>query len=118
VKKTGRQRNMKMPATGEAFSRDKDIKPPEPSLPTGNLVRFGTFVGSVRLTTWSAGWVRPWVLMVGYFRANYAAGVSSLTRFDGSFRARKYGTEIFAHRNLLSAARFNERDDWLGFFFA
>ena len=30
------------------------------------------------------GW-RPWVSMVGYFRANHAAGVSSLTRFAGKF---------------------------------
>src|SRR4029077_1782593 len=31
------------------------------------------------------GGCRPWVLMVGYFRANHAAGVSSLTRFAGKF---------------------------------
>jgi hypothetical protein len=49
--------------------------------------------------------------MVGYFRANHAAGVSSLTRFAEVLQAREYGTEIFVHRNLQSAARFNDRDD-------
>ncbi len=42
-------------------------------------------IGSVVLTTRSAGWGPALGLMVGYFRANHATGVSSLTRFAGKF---------------------------------
>ena len=44
-----------------------------------------------------AGPVPALGLMVGYFRANHAAGVSSRTRFAGKFsRPGEYGVEIFA----------------------
>ena len=51
-------------------------------MPNGRKVRNN---GSVLLTTRSVRRAPALGLMVGYFRANHATGVSSLTRFAGKF---------------------------------
>ena len=52
----------------------------------------GVVAGITGVSTWFrltnhmvGGWLAALGLMVGYFRANHAAGVSSLTRFAGKF---------------------------------